>query len=672
MNPPILVLDCETASAVPIKDSNVYNYARHWTTRFLGFCYAFNNETVKTWTGRTDGENPKAVVDHIRSGGTVVAHNAAFERAMFQAHLGIEILPSQCVDTMHLAAAAGLPRKLEEVAKVLNIEEQKDMAGHRIMLAFARPWKTIMCCGDPRCEACRGTWTRYIWRTAESHPAQWKRLWDYCARDVQVTRALYAILPKLSPSEHAMQAIDASINARGVLVDRPAAAACQGIIDLETKRINQASRELTGCDLVQTGKVTQWCQARDARVKSLAKDPVKKLLALDDLDPEVRAYLELREGGAKSSVKKVATLLNLTSDDARLRWSYAFLGAISTGRWAGRGFQPQNLPRGTELKLKARDVDEILSTLATHGASTPMLEWLRAAYGPPLTVISECLRGLLIASPGKTLVGADMNAIEARVLAWLAQESWVLSAFERGDDLYVEQYARAFGIDPRVVDEYQRLVGKVMMLAFGYQGAMGAWNSMAVNYSIPPLSEPEIKRLVEGYRITNPAIVSYWWACEQAAKEATAQPGRIVVVGPLENVRYCHHDGHLWCELPSKRRICYPFARLEETFDRGRSRVSLEYMGPHKVTRQWTTRHAYGGLLVENIVQAASSDLLRSALARLVYPHVVMHTHDEVTVECTPGMLTVKELENILSVAPSWATGLPLKAKGWTCRRYQK
>ena len=669
-----LVIDCESRSAITLKKSNVYNYSRHWSTEMMGYCYAFNDGPVERVT------KPNLMVAEeircfVEAGGTVVAHNAAFERVMFRRHLGLDIRPDQCVDTMHLAAASGLPRSLEDAVKTLGLSFQKDMVGNRVMLSFSRPRKKLPCCSDTRCLSCRGTGTRYEWKRPNEFPDQWDRVWDYCAKDVEATRALYEMLPPLHVGERAVAAVDADINERGVCVDRPAAVQCQRIVELETRRLNALNKEVTGFGLSQTGEVTEWCRARDVRVTSLAKDIVRDLLALEDLDQEVRACLALREEGAKSSAKKVKTLLALTSDDSRLRYAYAFLGAISTGRWAGRGFQPQNLPRGTELKLKPSEVDDILSTLSTHGASLIILEWLRAAYGPPLVVISECLRGLLIPSPGKVFVGADLNAIEARVLAWLAQETWVLDSFRREEDLYVNQYALAFAADPRTVDSYQRLLGKVMTLALGYQGAAGAWASMARIYSVPELSDGEIKRIVGAYRFANPNIVRYWWACEQAAKEATANPGEIVVAGPLMNVRYCYHAGHLWCELPSKRRICYPFAALDETFDNGRSRVSLTYQGPHKKTRKWTTRQAYGGLLVENIVQAASSDLLRHIIQRLEKSRatpVVMHTHDEVTIECEQGVLSRSDLEAAMAERPNWASDLPIAAKGWTGRRYQK
>lgn len=653
-----LHIDFESRSSVDIRRAGVYVYAEHPSTDIWCAAYALDDEPVGMWL---PGEPcPTAVTAACAEGWTVIAHNANFERVMWGRILATRYgWPQPRLEqwrcTMAMAMAMALPGSLEGAAAALGLEHTKDMEGHGLMLRMASPRR------PRKGENPDGV----FWFDDEPRK---QRLYAYCRQDVEVERQLERRLLALRPSELRLWHLDQTINDRGVYVDTELCRAALQVVETSTRWLNDELRELTGGFVRAASNVAQltaWLEGRGIRTPSLDKVHIEALLGRGDLTEDVRRCLEIRQEAAKAAVKKIDALLAGMNADGRARGLLQY-HAASTGRWAGRRFQPQNIKR-PDIK----DVDSAIAAVASGSA-----DLVRILYDQPLAVVGDCLRGMVRAPAGRRLIAADFSNIEGRVLAWLAGEQWkcdAFSAFDRGEgpDIYRLAYARAFGIPVGGVDDDGRQVGKVMELALGYQGGVGAFQTMAVGYRVS-VSDERADEIKVAWRDAHPAIVQFWWDLDRAAQQAVQAPGIVYRVGALA---FRRAGSFLFLRLPSGRTLCYPYPRVaDREVPWGGTRPAVVYKGVDSYTRRWQDCWAYGGLWAENVTQAVARDVMAEAMGRVEaagYP-VVLTVHDEVVSEINCDFGSLSEFEALMVELPSWADGLPVAAKAWSAERYRK
>lgn len=709
---PVLDVDCETRSTVDLRKTGMYVYAEHPTTDVWVMCWSLNGGPVQAWF---PGQPcPETIVRHIKRGHPIFAHNAMFERCIWKHILtprhGWPLPPLELFHcTAAMAAAMALPRDLERACLAMGLDVQKDMAGRRLMLQMAKP----------RSVAADGTIT--WWNV----PEKLGRLTAYCKQDVRAQTALRKKVLHLSPEERKLWLLDCKINERGIRVDSEYVEHAWACTKKALNRFNEEIARITRGEVSNVTKrddTVYWLEQQGVSTDSIDKANVIKLLG-KEISPTVRRVLEIRQEAAKSSTAKLEAYRLRTCEDGRLRELLMYHGA-STGRWTAKGVQLQNLPDPARVGIDQSTIDAVFEMLPRRDA-----DLMEAMYGQIMTLLSCCLRGMLIAEDGHKLISADFSNIEGRGLAWLAGERRKLRAFEafdRGDgpDLYKVAASGIYGIPVDKIDKLQRQVGKVAELACGYQGGVNAFNSMAKNYNMdmsiayPNLWERQTaesrakleerygqyskvgkkdeedlnvenrEEIPEGilsrevwmaseitkrlWRDSNPLIVSWWYDLEDAVFEAVRNKGAIVT---CRSVQFRVKRNVLWCRLPSGRKLAYvdPKEKIITT-PWGAKKLAVTFMGVHPKTKQWTRQKAYGGLWAENITQAFCRDILAAALLRVEaagYP-VVLSVHDEGVSEVPEDYGSVTEYEELMVAPLSWAPGLPMAAEGWTARRYKK
>lgn len=696
-----LHIDVETRSTVDLRKTGAYVYFDDDTTDLWCAAYAFGDGPVDLWV---PGEPvPAKIVDHIKHGRLLYAHNAAFERLCFEKKLCPKHgWPVPAIEqwrcTMAMCYALALPGNLEDACTVTRTPVQKDIVGARTMKQMAKPRK-------PRKDEPSNA---LLWWDT---PEKLKTLYAYCRTDVEAERALHKRLKALSEFEQQIWFIDQKINDRGVKVDTGLAHAALAIVDEARERLDREMRDITDGEVASTSAVNQIkAFLRDVEGldfgESLAKDQIAELLVRDDLSDRARRVLELRQQGSKTSVSKIDALLNGMQADGRSRGLLQY-HAASTGRWGGRRFQPQNIKR-PEFK----GTDTVVTMVRTGN-----IDLVEAVYGDCLKAIGDTLRGMVCAEDGHRLIAADYSNVEGRVLAWLAGEDWKINAFREfdagiGPDLYKLAYGRAFDIPASEVDKEQRQVGKVMELALGYQGGVGAFETMAAGYGVrigdqydflvanapdEVLSQVDKAWLSRGkssgikhetwvsaeivkvlWRNSHPATRRFWFDMEKTAIAAVQNKESSFRVGRL---RFFVKGSFLFMELPSARHLAYAFPKIDKLETPWRDadgnlafKDALYFKGIDSLTGKWGALTTYGGKLVENACQAVARDLLAEALVRFEdagYP-TILTVHDEAMCEMPDGVGSVEEYEQIMSGLPKWADGLPLVAEGYEAERYRK
>lgn len=635
----ILSIDVETYSSVDLKAHGVYRYVEADDFEILLFAYSFDDGPVQV-VDLAQGEELPAEVRRALTDPDIVksAFNANFERVTIGKHFGINTSPDQWACTMVHAMSLGLPRSLEDVAKALKLEHQKDTAGERLIKYFSVPCKPTQVNGGR---------TRNL---PEHDPEKWQRFTEYCRQDVEVERAIRKKLSRYPFGEHDLWALDQRIIDRGINLDLELvhhAIRCAGQY---RRRLEDEAARLTGLEnpnsLVQ---LKNWLLSEGVKTDSLSKNSIPKLLKATN--GPAKRVLEIRQELSKTSVKKYETMARTVCPDGRVRGLLQFYGANRTGRWAGRLVQVQNLPR-SDLK----DLD-----LARQLLREGLYEDLELLYGNVPDVLSQLIRTAFIPSPGCRFLVADFSAIEARVIAWLAGEKWRLDVFNTHGKIYEASASQMFGVPIEQITKGSdlRQKGKVAELALGYQGGKGALIQMGALDK--GLTEDELPDLVSSWRAASPRIVSFWYDMEQAALEAVRYKKAVRL---QHGLAFIYRPGILFLQLPSGRRIAYVKPRIEVDEQFGKESLTYESNGKRTKT--------YGGKLVENCVQAVARDCLAEAMRRLDQAGylIAFHVHDEVVCDQAHG--SIEEMAAIMSEPIPWAPGLPLDADAFESDYYTK
>ncbi|HEX3017839.1 MAG TPA: DNA polymerase [Caproicibacter sp.] len=640
-----LSIDLETYSSTDLSKCGVYRYAESSDFEILLFGCSVDGEAVQVIDFASGETLPKEIHDALIDDSILKwAHNAQFERVCLSRYLGERLRPDSWRCTMVWSACLGLPLSLEGAALVTGAEKQKLSEGKELVRYFCSPCRPTKA-NDERT------------RNLPTHtPEKWERFKAYNLRDVEAEQAITQRLSRFPVSEEEWKnyALDQKINDRGIQLDRELVRQAIQCDRQSGAQLITAMRELT--DLENPNSVVQmktWLAQNGLETDTLGKAAVAELLKT--APEQLSRVLTLRQSLAKSSVKKYTAMENAVCTDGRARGLLQFYGASRTGRFAGRLVQVQNLPQNHLPDLgQARQLVKDGNFAA-----------LEALYDSVPAVLSELIRTAFVSKSGCKFIVSDFSAIEARVISWLAGESWRNEVFATHGKIYEASASQMFHVPIEEITKGSplRQKGKVAELALGYGGSVGALKAMgALDMG---LSEEELPPLVVAWRSANPNIVQLWWDVDRAAVKAVREKTETQTHG----IRFSYQSGFLFITLLSGRRLAYVRPHIEPN---AFGNDSVTYMGVG-ATKKWERIESYGPKFVENIVQAISRDILCHAMRRVEdagYP-IVMHVHDEIVVEASLDA-SVAEICRLMGETPPWAPSLLLRADGYECPFYRK
>ena len=711
----ILWFDCETYSECDLKAHGTHRYAEHPSTEITVAQWAIDDgEPVVC--DCTEEPHPAKVspfgmlMAALRDPSvTIVAHNSMFDRTLLRHCWGIDVPVSRWQDTMIKAMSHGLPGSLDKIGQIVGLEadQAKDKRGRDLIQLFCKP--------RPKNSTLRRA-------TRETHPEQWAEFLEYSRQDIVAMRAIDRRLPtwnyRAGHPELALWHLDQRINDRGVAVDLDLARAAIDAVDREQKRLKREVQEVTDGLVQSVSKRDQLlsfiCAEYGVDLPDLKADTVKRRLEDPELPEGVKLLLAMRLEGTKTSTAKYKALAKATSADGRLRNTLQFAGAQRTARWAGRIFQPQNMPRpdiglvAKHFGVSFKQAEDMLVPYLDEGIAALKADCADLLFDNVTGLTANAVRGCIVAEPGNKLVIADLSNIEGRGLAYLAGERWKLKAFAEfdqgiGEDLYKVAYGRSFNIDPKDAVGQKRQIGKVMELGLGYEGGVAAFLTFAAVYNmdledlakavwataphealenaqgmwdwakkkkrtlgLPVDVYVACEVLKRAWRDAHPNTTALWAAAGDSVRAAIKNPGETFAIGPHLKAR---RDGAwLRIRLPSGRYLCYINPAVDED-------GQITYFGVNQYTRQWGRIKTYGGKLIENCTQAFARDVLAYNMPGIEDAgyRIVLSVHDELLTE-TPDepTFTAETLGQMMATAPQWAHGIPLAAAGFETYRYRK
>ena len=650
-----LYLDFETYSETDIAKCGSFKYAEDPAFEILLLAYGFDDEPIRVVDLASGDQWPEDFMAGLKNPDvTKVAHNAAFERYAIKKGLGIYTPPEQWFDTMHLVTQCGLPASLDAAGKALGLDEDtaKMKEGKTLIRYFCLPCKPTKTNGGRS-------------RNLPEHaPEKWDTFKEYCRRDVEAERAMYKMLERWMPSdiERRFWNLDARINENGMRIDIPLARNAVAMDQRYKAELTEAAVAITGLENPKSvSQIKNWLFDQEGKeFPSLNKKVIADVVSQLESD-SAKKFMAIRTELSKSSTAKYEAMLRSVCPDGHVKGCFQFYGANRTGRFAGRLVQLQNLPQNHMPDLaEARE-------LVRNGRYT-LLKALHDGVSHPL---SELIRTALLPEENCKFLVSDFSAIEARVIAWFADEKWRLAVFENGGDIYCASASQMFHVpvEKHGQNAHLRQKGKIAELALGYGGGIAALKAFGADKM--GMTEEEMQETVDLWRESSPKITALWRSLEKAAIRCVAH--RATTVSSMGNVRFDYEQGILWMNLPSGRRIAYYGAKYEP--DRWRpDRKVLTYMGVDQKTKKWDRLQTWGGKLTENLVQATARDCLReSMLAREDAGFDIRaHVHDEVIVSEPVDGRSVDEMSAIMGQPIPWAPGLPLRADGYETPWYKK
>lgn len=654
-----MFIDLETRSDADITKTGVYRYADSPCFDILLFAVSIDDAPVQVYDLAQNDIIPDNIL-HALADHNVMKHsfNASFERVcisvwlkrnypeLFHGYGNPQDSVSDYLDpeswrcSMVASAYLGLPLTLAGVGAVLKLEQQKMTEGKALIRYFCVPYDTIH--GVPK------------FRSPADAPDKWQIFKAYNKRDVETEMEIEAKISKFPVPQSVWEEyiLDQKINDRGIQVDMPFVQNAIQIGDTVKKALTEKLSDITGLENPNSvQQMKNWLSESGLEMQSLGKKEVQEQLLT--APAHIREVLQLRQQTSKSSVKKYTAMQNAVCHDHRARGMFQFYGANRTGREAGRIIQLQNLPQNHLPDLEeSRD-------LVLSGD----IDALDILYEDIPDTLSQLIRTAFIPKKGYQFIVADFSAIEARVIAWLADETWRMESFARGEDIYCASASRIFGVPVVKHGEngHLRQKGKVAELACGYGGSVGAMKAMGADAL--GLSDAELKQIVTDWREASPHIVQLWWDVEAAAMKAVRQKTSAETHGII----FSYESGFLFVQLPGGRRLAYVKPRIGENRFGGES---ITYWGVG-TSKRWERLETYSGKLVENIIQGIARDLLFYSMKTLSDCFIVGHIHDEIIIECTKDT-SLSDICEQMSVTPEWADGLLLRADGYECNFYKK
>lgn len=639
-----LNIDIETYSSEDLGKVGVYKYVDSSDFKILLFAYSINEGEVKVVDIENGGEIPKEVFNALMDPEIKkYAFNAQFERVCLNRFYGIESTNWTC--TMIKAWYCGITGGLASVGNAIGLSDDKAkmQEGKRLINKFSKPTK--------------------IKQLDLLEDNDWELFKEYNKRDVEVELAIKQKLDRFDVPDWEMDlyALDQKINDRGIKLDIDMVLNAIKIDEELTELATLKFKEITGFDNPNSIKdIRQFIKDEtDIEVKSLAKGVMNDLLHRFRGFPEIIEVLKIRQLLSKTSTAKYYTMRDVLMSDGRSRGNIQHYGASRTGRWAGRLIQVHNLPRNY-----VKDLDTARN-IVKHGD----YDLLSMAYDDGPDILSQCLRSAIVPDEGNKFIVSDFSAIEARVIAWFANEEWVLDVFRDTGLIYEATASKMFNVPMEKVDKDLRDKGKVATLALGYQGSVGALKAMGADRM--GLDDTDLKDLVDLWRGSNRNIVNLWYETERRVKKTISD--NTVETWADGKLKSFIRSGILFIELPSGRCLSYarPKLRPHEKFE---GRDQIVFQERNSAGTGWYDSSTYGGKLVENIVQATARDILGFSLMALDKEgyDIVMHVHDEVIIEIEKDKFELDKVNEIMGKEIEWAKGLPLNAEGFECEYYQK